>query len=68
MTHTARRGAFTAQPTCRLRQRPPTIVPNARSLEITHACRLRAKLWCDTHRLVIDVWGVGYRLIDGELR
>ena len=25
----------------------------------SHACRLRAKLSCDTHRLVINVWGVG---------
>jgi DNA-binding response OmpR family regulator len=31
----------------------------------SHACRLRAKLSCDTHRLVINVWGVGLRLIDG---
>jgi DNA-binding response OmpR family regulator len=30
----------------------------------SHACRLRAKLSSDTHRLVINVWGVGYRLID----
>jgi len=34
----------------------------------SRACRLRAKLSSDTHRLVINVWGVGYRLIDGELR
>jgi DNA-binding response OmpR family regulator len=33
----------------------------------SHACRLRAKLSSDTYRLVINVWGVGYRLIDGEL-
>jgi DNA-binding response OmpR family regulator len=31
----------------------------------SHACRLRAKLSSDTHRLVINVWGVGYWLIDG---
>jgi DNA-binding response OmpR family regulator len=31
----------------------------------SHACRLRKKLSCDTHRLVINVWGVGYRLKDG---
>jgi DNA-binding response OmpR family regulator len=31
----------------------------------SHACRLRAKLSSDTHRLVINVWGVGLRLIDG---
>jgi DNA-binding response OmpR family regulator len=30
----------------------------------SHACRLRAKLSSDTHRLVINIWGVGYRLID----
>jgi DNA-binding response OmpR family regulator len=28
----------------------------------SHACRLRAKLSCDTHRLVINVWGIGYCL------
>jgi DNA-binding response OmpR family regulator len=31
----------------------------------SHACRLRTKLASDTHRLVINVWGVGYRLKDG---
>ena len=25
----------------------------------SHACRLRRKLACDTHRLVVNVWGVG---------
>jgi DNA-binding response OmpR family regulator len=30
----------------------------------SHACRLRAKLASDTHRLVINVWGVGLRLVD----
>jgi two-component system, OmpR family, response regulator len=30
----------------------------------SHAYRLRAKLCSDTHRLVINVWGVGYQLID----
>ena len=29
----------------------------------SHASRLRIKLANDTHRLVINVWGVGYRLI-----
>ncbi len=33
----------------------------------SHASRLRIKLANDTHRLVINVWGVGYRLIDGQL-
>jgi DNA-binding response OmpR family regulator len=41
-----------------------------RSLGITrtldsHACRLRQKLSIHGSRLVINVWGVGYRLIDG---
>jgi DNA-binding response OmpR family regulator len=31
----------------------------------SHASRLRHKLSSDTHRLVINVWGVGYRLLDG---
>jgi DNA-binding response OmpR family regulator len=31
----------------------------------SHASRLRHKLSTDTHRLVINVWGVGYRLLDG---
>ena len=30
----------------------------------SHASRLRHKLSNDTHRLVINVWGVGYRLMD----
>ena len=29
-----------------------------------HASRLRNKLANDTHQLVINVWGVGYRLTD----
>jgi DNA-binding response OmpR family regulator len=33
----------------------------------SHASRLRIKLDNDTHRLVVNVWGVGYRLIDGQL-
>jgi DNA-binding response OmpR family regulator len=34
----------------------------------SHAFRLRRKLCGDGHdKLVINVWGVGYRLIDGEL-
>jgi DNA-binding response OmpR family regulator len=33
----------------------------------SHACRLRAKLGCHGERFVINVWGVGYRLIDGEV-
>ena len=34
----------------------------------SHACRLRNKLACADARFVINVWGVGYRLIDGEVR
>jgi DNA-binding response OmpR family regulator len=31
----------------------------------SHACRLRQKLGVDGERFVINVWGVGYRLVDG---
>jgi DNA-binding response OmpR family regulator len=30
----------------------------------SHACRLRAKLGADGDRFVLNVWGVGYRLVD----
>ena len=33
----------------------------------SHACRLRSKLGLDGDRFVINVWGVGYRLIDGPV-
>jgi DNA-binding response OmpR family regulator len=33
----------------------------------SHAYRLRAKLGRGTERFVINVWGVGYRLIDGAV-
>jgi DNA-binding response OmpR family regulator len=33
----------------------------------SHACRLRAKLGLHGDRYVVNVWGVGYRLIDGEV-
>ncbi|MGA2013568.1 MAG: response regulator transcription factor [Solirubrobacteraceae bacterium] len=33
----------------------------------SHASRLRRKLSVDGHAFVVNVWGVGYRLIDGEL-
>jgi len=33
----------------------------------SHACRLRAKLAARGDRYVVNVWGVGYRLIDGPL-
>jgi DNA-binding response OmpR family regulator len=34
----------------------------------SHACRLRQKLAAHKCRFVINVWGVGYRLIDGDPR
>jgi DNA-binding response OmpR family regulator len=34
----------------------------------SHACRLRTKLGADGDRFVVNVWGVGYRLVDGPLR
>src|SRR4051794_17542778 len=33
----------------------------------SHACRLRQKLRADGDEFVVNVWGVGYRLIDGPL-
>jgi DNA-binding response OmpR family regulator len=33
----------------------------------SHACRLRQKLARDGDRFVINVWGVGYRLVDGPV-
>ena len=33
----------------------------------SHACRLRQKLTRGEHRFVINVWGVGYRLVDGPV-
>ena len=33
----------------------------------SHACRLRHKLACAGDRFVVNVWGVGYRLIDGPV-
>jgi DNA-binding response OmpR family regulator len=33
----------------------------------SHACRLRKKLNAAGDRFVVNVWGVGYRLVDGEL-
>ena len=31
----------------------------------SHACRLRQKLRVDGDEFVVNVWGVGYRLVDG---
>jgi DNA-binding response OmpR family regulator len=33
----------------------------------SHACRLRAKLRADGDHFVVNVWGVGYRLVDGPI-
>ena len=33
----------------------------------SHACRLRQKLQTDGDRYVVNVWGVGYRLVDGPV-
>jgi DNA-binding response OmpR family regulator len=33
----------------------------------SHACRLRQKLGVGGDRFVVNVWGVGYRLVDGPL-
>jgi DNA-binding response OmpR family regulator len=33
----------------------------------SHACRLRNKLRASGAKLVVNVWGVGYRLVDGGL-
>ena len=33
----------------------------------SHACRLRHKLAGDGNRFVVNVWGVGYRLVDGPV-
>jgi DNA-binding response OmpR family regulator len=33
----------------------------------SHACRLRQKLGFDGDRFVVNVWGVGYRLVDGPV-
>jgi DNA-binding response OmpR family regulator len=39
---------------------------SSRTLD-AHACRLRQKLRRDGDQFVVNVWGVGYRLIDGPL-
>jgi DNA-binding response OmpR family regulator len=33
----------------------------------SHACRLRAKLNQGDERFIVNVWGVGYRLVDGPV-
>jgi DNA-binding response OmpR family regulator len=42
-------------------------VGSTRTLD-SHACRLRRKLGVHGDRYVVNVWGVGYRLVDGMLR
>jgi DNA-binding response OmpR family regulator len=42
--------------------------PGATRTLDSHACRLRHKLGAQGDRFVVNVWGVGYRLIDGPLR
>jgi DNA-binding response OmpR family regulator len=41
--------------------------PGATRTLDSHACRLRQKLSVHGERFVINVWGVGYRLIDGQV-
>jgi len=33
----------------------------------SHACRLRAKLRSQGDQFVVNVWGIGYRLVDGPI-
>ena len=33
----------------------------------SHASRLRKKLNADGDRFIVNVWGVGYRLVDGPV-
>ena len=33
----------------------------------SHACRLRNKLGAHGDKFVINVWGIGYRLVDGTV-
>jgi DNA-binding response OmpR family regulator len=42
-------------------------VGTTRTLD-SHACRLRLKLSARGDRFVVNVWGVGYRLVDGPAR
>jgi DNA-binding response OmpR family regulator len=41
-------------------------VGKTRTLD-SHASRLRKKLSIDGNRFVINVWGIGYRLLDGTI-
>ena len=33
----------------------------------SHACRLRNKLCASGAKFIVNVWGVGYRLVDGPI-
>jgi hypothetical protein len=59
--------ALTTQPACRQRPSSTTTDPYSLALEISHACRLGQKLAGGEHRLVIHVWGVGYKLAEAPL-
>jgi len=41
-------------------------IGSTRTLD-SHACRLRHKLGAHGDRYVVNVWGVGYRLVDAPL-
>ena len=43
------------------------LAPGATRTLDSHACRLRQKLSARGDRFVVNVWGVGYRLIDGPV-
>ncbi len=42
-----------------------TNLGSSRTLD-SHACRLRQKLAGSEHQYILNVWGVGYRLLDGN--
>jgi DNA-binding winged helix-turn-helix (wHTH) protein len=56
--------ALATQPTCRHRPSSTTTGPSSSALEISHASRLRRKLRSHGDELLMNVWGVGYRLVD----
>ena len=66
----AGRDGHTAQPTCSQRPSSTTTESYSVALEITHAFRLRTKLAAAEpgRRWVINVWGIGYRLCNSEVR
>jgi DNA-binding response OmpR family regulator len=45
-------------------QRYGRFVGSTRTLD-AHACRLRTKLRAHGGEFIVNVWGVGYRLVDG---